>query len=274
MATFTLLILVRNQIPGLLRTLHALDHTQFDEILILDDASSDDITPYVEEVCKQIHLPVVKIFTSPQNIGTFENLKRGFWLATSDYVTLMAAEDILVPDFVQKLQSYIGCTGEKIVYVPSIQGIANGNVISTSTPQFSQNPLRDFLRLRIRNLSHGGGATYPRLKVVQSNLSQVSTFNLVEDWLIFYLLAESGFRFRTIKEVLYNHEVDLSDSATLARSERQQVFEREIREIILGRKIGVKLTLLVLLQKLYNRIQSFPAFFLGQSRIKKKGIDA
>ena len=272
MTTFALVILVRNQALGLVRTLQALDHTEFDEILILDDASSDDITPYVEEVCQQIHLPEVKIFKSLENIGTFENLKRGFWLANSDFVTTMAAEDTLVPGFIHRLHSHIGPLEEKTVYVPSIQGIANGKVISTSTAQFSQNSARDFLRLRIRNLSHGGGATYPRLKVVQSKISEVSTFNLVEDWLVFYLLAESGFRFHTINEVLYTHEVDTSDSATLIRSERHLFFEKEIREIILSRKIGVRLTLLVHLQKSLHRTKWFLSFIADQCRIIIKGV--
>jgi len=254
-ASFALVILVRNQALGLVQTLRALDNTDFDEILILDDASSDEISSLVQEVCQQINLPNLKIFKSEENIGTFENLKRGFELANSDFVTTMAAEDKLVNDFVKKLQNYIGHKDQKIVYVPSIQRNSLNQILGISTPQFAQNFFRDFLRLRERNLSHGGGATYPRLKVLQSNISHVSTFNLVEDWLIFYLLAESGFRFRTIPDVMYIHEVDLSKTANLDRFQRHQRFELDIRRIILARKLRIRLRLLVSLQKIFHRIK-------------------
>ncbi len=252
MPTFALAILVRNQPLGVIRTLQALNNTEFNEILILDDASSEDITLLVQETCQQLNLPKVNIFKSKENIGTFENLKRSFQLANSDFVTTMAAEDILAEGFVSKIQKFVKNKDEKTVYVPFIQSVAFGSKLEVGRPQFSQNPIRDFLRLRYRNLSHGGGATYPRLMVLQSRIWQVSTFNLVEDWLVFYLLAESGFRFRTIEEVLYSHDVDISDSANAVRSDRHELYEKEIRRIIQDRRLGVKLSLLVFLQKLLH----------------------
>ena len=269
MTTFALAILVRNQASGLIQTLQALDRNEFDEILILDDASSEDITHVVLEVCQELNLTNVKVFTSKENIGTFENLKRGFKLANSDFVTTMAAEDTLVPGFVDRLRSYIQSKDKKSVYVPLIQGVTPGGTLEIGRPQFSQNPIRDFLRLRNGNLSHGGGATYPRLKVLESNISQVSTFNLVEDWLIFYLLAESGFRFRTIEEVLYIHQVDISQSAKAIRSERHERYETEIRRLILDRRLGMKLGLLVFSQKLLRHVKRLFAFFRGQNAFDK-----
>lgn len=272
MTTFALAILVRNQASGLIRTLQALNRNEFDEILILDDASSEDITQIVLEVCQDLNLEGVKVFTSQKNIGTFENLKRGFQLANSDFVTTMAAEDFLVPGFVSKLRTYVQSKDKKVVYVPFIQGVSIEGRLDIGKPQFSQNPLRDFLRLRNGNLSHGGGATYPRLKVLESSISQVSTFNLVEDWLMFYLLSESGFRFRTIEEVLYIHQVDVSQSAKLVRSNRHKRYEMEIRRLILNRRLGIKLRMLVSLQRFFQLGKNLIAFFRGQNTLfKRKG---
>lgn len=264
MTTFALAILVRNQASGLLQTLRALDKNEFDEILILDDASSQDITYLVQDACQQLNLTNVKLFRSEENIGTFENLKRSFWLANSDYVTTMAAEDTLVTGFVDRLRTHIESKNRKIVYVPLIQGVTRGSNLEVGRPQFTENPILDFLLLRNRNLSHGGGATYPRLKVLQSNVMQVSTFNLVEDWLVFYLLAESGFRLRAVEEVLYIHEVDSSKSAKAVRSERHVLYESEIRRLILNRRLGLRLRLIVFLHGFLRRARRLFSFLQGR----------
>jgi glycosyltransferase involved in cell wall biosynthesis len=67
------------------------------EIIVLDDASSDDSVGVIEAIAAR-H-PCVRLLVNPRNRGTIPTERRGLELASSQYVYLAAADDWVMPGF-------------------------------------------------------------------------------------------------------------------------------------------------------------------------------
>jgi glycosyltransferase involved in cell wall biosynthesis len=245
MPSFALAILNRNQASELERTLKSLRGCSFDEILILDDFSDEDPTILVEQLKSALGFADIHVHLSTSNIGTFENVKRAFVLAKSDFVTLMSADDVLSPSYLLSMQRYAVNVRKSRVFVPVVQVTFDGFWKSQSHPEFSRFRILDFVRLRKFNLSHGGGAIYPRVAVCNSKLYEIKAYNLVDDWLVYYLLSESGFKLIKVKDVLYFHEVGEALSDIEQRKARHRYYEQHILEIINNRKLNLKMRIAV-----------------------------
>ena len=71
-----------------------------DEILVMDDASTDDSVEVVERIARE-H-PIVRLHRSEKNLGVVLNMNRGLELARGDYVFLSSADDQVGPGFFEK----------------------------------------------------------------------------------------------------------------------------------------------------------------------------
>jgi glycosyltransferase involved in cell wall biosynthesis len=74
------------------------------EIVLIDDASTTDDSVEVMEGYARRE-PSVRFVRNEQNLGVLRSYNKGVGLATSTYVLLAAADDYLVPGFVEKLMA-------------------------------------------------------------------------------------------------------------------------------------------------------------------------
>lgn len=82
----------------------ALEQTMPDfELLVLDNASTDD-TP---EVVARFTDPRIRYVRNPENRGFAGNVKLGFELARGKYVTLLGADDLFEPTFLERTSSFL-----------------------------------------------------------------------------------------------------------------------------------------------------------------------
>ena len=70
------------------------------EILVMDDASTDNSVEVIENLVRQ-H-PHVRLHRNERNLGVVPNINRGIDLARGDYVLSAAADDEIVPGFLEK----------------------------------------------------------------------------------------------------------------------------------------------------------------------------
>ena len=70
------------------------------EILVVDDASTDDSVSVVERIARR-H-PIVRLICNDRNRGVSETTNRGVGLSAGRYFLSTAADDLILPGFIQK----------------------------------------------------------------------------------------------------------------------------------------------------------------------------
>jgi glycosyltransferase involved in cell wall biosynthesis len=68
-----------------------------DEIIVIDDGSTDDSFSIIEQYAAK--RPSIKVLRNPHNIGTIPTLERGLREARGKYVYFAAADDFVLPGF-------------------------------------------------------------------------------------------------------------------------------------------------------------------------------
>jgi glycosyltransferase involved in cell wall biosynthesis len=70
------------------------------EVLVIDDASTDDSIDVVREIAAQD--PVVRLLVNPRNTGPIPTINRGVREAAGDFIYMTAADDQILPGFFEK----------------------------------------------------------------------------------------------------------------------------------------------------------------------------
>lgn len=84
------------------------------EIIVIDDASTDNIDETMENVMKKHHIPIIYI-KNEQNIGVAETRNKGIMKANGDYVAFLDADDWWEPNKLQ-LQLELMKNGKRFVF--------------------------------------------------------------------------------------------------------------------------------------------------------------
>jgi glycosyltransferase involved in cell wall biosynthesis len=75
------------------------------EVIVIDDASTDDSVAVVESFAKR--LPFVRLLRHERNQGVYPALRTGWKECRGDYVIFSAADDVLLPEFFEKSLSLL-----------------------------------------------------------------------------------------------------------------------------------------------------------------------
>ena len=80
------------------------------EIIIIDDGSTDNSVEVLESFAEQ-HSHI-QLFTNEENRGVVYTLNRGIDLARGDYLLMAAADDYVLPGFLESSMKILGCHPE------------------------------------------------------------------------------------------------------------------------------------------------------------------
>jgi glycosyltransferase involved in cell wall biosynthesis len=78
---------------------------QPDEIIVIEDASTDDSLAVIESF--EDELPQLRILRNPRNLGVNESINRGLWEARGTHVVCTAADDWLERNFIARLSEAV-----------------------------------------------------------------------------------------------------------------------------------------------------------------------
>ncbi len=70
------------------------------EVLIYDDASTDDSVRVIQELCRRHQN--IRLVCNPENLGPVHGMNRGLEIASGDYIFFMAADDVILPGFFER----------------------------------------------------------------------------------------------------------------------------------------------------------------------------
>ena len=87
---------------------HICEHQEYDfEIIISDNASTDDTYKRVTEYIKNNNIDKIKYFRNRENIGPDANFKRVLSLGQGKYSLLLGDDDYLNDDFFEKVLPFL-----------------------------------------------------------------------------------------------------------------------------------------------------------------------
>jgi glycosyltransferase involved in cell wall biosynthesis len=146
-----------------------------DEIIIVDDASTDDSLAIINELAARS--PRIVVISQPVNAGTNAALRAGLSRASGQYFVLAGADDWVMPGFcelglrmlTQNPDTGLFCgdtvlvdgeTGATMGYRPAVRPLYHAGVIS---PQQCQALLK-----RMDNFIHTGGAMFRRDAILEA----------------------------------------------------------------------------------------------------------
>ena len=164
------------------------------EILVLDNASTDDTTNVVISITGQDNR--VRYIRNETDIGLARNFNRGIFLASGDYINILCADDLLEPSFIRKMMeafrenpsvALAGCARQQIN--------ANGIPISAPLAFSSSSGFFEGPETIIRCLFHGNLIGEPSAVLFRKNgaLRGFSiSYNQLIDLEFWFLLLESG----------------------------------------------------------------------------------
>ena len=181
-----------------------------DELLILDDNSSDDSDIVVKELLPTLQKRFasgVKYIRNTENQGVFRQWQRGFRESSGDVVWIAEADDLCSPDFVSRLIGFFGDDKVVLAYSQSNVIDENGTCHAESycyyTDDLAKTKFRnDYVNPGMRELAEGLAVrnTIPNASAVlmRRNVAltlpfdRLCTFKAAGDWLVYVNMAMRG----------------------------------------------------------------------------------
>ena len=201
------------------------------EIIILDDASTDDSVDEIKDALAKIrdsHPEIkLKVLINKTNSGNvFSQWQKGIKLATSDYIWIAELDDVARPDF---LKTSVGALMKKTVVLSCVDSKfidAKGHpVLKDNLRRFKDTFRRNILVLNtIPNVSAVVFKNQPKLVEF---LEDAKKYRLSGDWFFYIKISETG-RIAYIRKTLNLHRLH---SGSVTKTTNLACRLREMRDI-------------------------------------------
>jgi glycosyltransferase involved in cell wall biosynthesis len=181
------------------------------EIIVLDDASTDDSIATLQRLRSDIH-PEPMVLPNCVNSGSvFRQWLKGVEQAKGDFVWIAEADDLSKPDFLERLTHLLQANPKAVLgYTQSEQIDAVGNVLAPDYLGYTD----DLCKVRwsesyvangadevnaglaIKNTLPNVSAVLfrrePLLKVLHDNIEDIASYRIAGDWLVYLLMLRKG----------------------------------------------------------------------------------
>jgi glycosyltransferase involved in cell wall biosynthesis/SAM-dependent methyltransferase len=180
------------------------------EIIVLDDASTDDSLMVIEEFRSRCPIPLTILANAENSGSVFEQWRKGVGLARGDLVWIAEADDLCDPTMLEKLVPAFNSADVVLSYCQSKQIDENGLVLSENYLDYvadidSERWKRSFvavgrdevsISLHIKNTIPNVSAVVFRrqklLDVLVDCREEIESYRFAGDWLTYLRLLESG----------------------------------------------------------------------------------
>jgi glycosyltransferase involved in cell wall biosynthesis len=179
------------------------------ELIILDDASSDNSVELIQEFLKTLELPH-KLLINEKNSGSvYEQWYKGVREAEGDLVWIAEADDLADPDFLATLVDCFKDREVNLAYTQSKQIDENGKIIAKDYLAYTndigsywnanyivEGELEISRALCVKNtIPNVSGVIFQKdtlLKVFSKNLDDVKKYKVAGDWYLYIQLLTQG----------------------------------------------------------------------------------
>jgi len=211
-----------------------------DEIIVIDDASTDESEEVLERVRK---LPGVKVVVNEQNLGIVDNFNKAIKLTSGDYVCIVGADNRIRADYLEKCKDVLdsapevgiaytdvmifGPLGWKLARYYAAEKVAESVVEGSAFYNWKvTEPTPEALHaMQVRNFIHG------------SSMYKRAAFNMVggyrktsgpEDHNLFHRMLQQGWRCKRVPHpVLEYRQHSNAQANTVLSLQRENTRLRE-----------------------------------------------
>jgi glycosyltransferase involved in cell wall biosynthesis len=239
-----------------------------DEIIILDDASTDHSREIIEDATRNSPVPIKTCFNTINSRNIFSQWKKGLELASGDLVWICESDDSCDVDFLQFLRPYftepsIMLTFGRIDFIDQTGALRRdvnyniglgsffGRARIASAASWFNGPFG--LRCVIRNV---GGCIFRRQTIDEKLMAELRTYEICGDWLLYSRLARGG-------QIAYEPRARSyfrlhGTNSSVASFETISFYEEHVRiAYALRRNYGAKIrTLRNMLRKVWHQCKS------------------
>jgi glycosyltransferase involved in cell wall biosynthesis len=180
------------------------------EIIVLDDASSDDSVATLKKILPSISPDTRLVVNEHNSKSVFRQWQKGTSLATGDYLWIAEADDLAMPDFLQTVIQAFEDDSVVISYCESMQMAENGSILAEHYRDYladiSLNKWQeDYVNtgqdeictaLAIKNTLPNVSAIVFKAStlknVLENHLEEISGFKIAGDWLTYIYTLHQG----------------------------------------------------------------------------------
>jgi len=193
------------------------------ELLAIDDGSADNTA----EILHSYQDRRLRVVHNERNLGLVKTLNRGLELAQGRYIARADADDIYLPERLEKQFSFIeqhpefAAVGSWYLKIDP-EGKRLGITKTPADPEA--------IRFRILTENSMAHPTMFFSREVANSLGGYSDLKLVEDWDLWSRMLSSGYKIANIPEALVKYRVHSENISLLCQSSiRRQAFSSMIR---------------------------------------------
>ncbi|MGL5051658.1 MAG: glycosyltransferase family 2 protein [Fusobacteriaceae bacterium] len=245
----SIVILSYNSEKWILETLDSVLNQTYKniELIISDDNSTDGTIKICEEwIAKNKNkLKTIKILKAEINQGVTRNVNKGIKASTSEWIKLIAGDDILFEDCIQKNVEYciknnLNNLFSKVVEFKDELKTENLIKVEVNSEIFSKEANEQFEELLIGNFVSAPTGFFKKSLIESMNYFD-EKYPMVEDYPMWLKLTENGIKLNFLEEntVYYRvHSQSLSNNLNKVLNERMYNFRKMLFNDYIKYKCG------------------------------------
>jgi glycosyltransferase involved in cell wall biosynthesis len=210
MVNISVCIPTYNQSSYLERSIRSAFHqtNQPGEIIVCDDCSTDNTRTILENL--KLEIPILKVFYQPVNVGISKNVDKCLRLATGEFILRLDSDDLVYPDYLEKLSTLLVKFPEAGYGHVAIQEIDQNDKETNLRNLFRTSIYQDAdesLKAAVKGYRVAANIVMFRRSALEKVGFITSKINFAEDWRLSIDIAAAGFGNVYLNEVLAAYRV-------------------------------------------------------------------
>jgi glycosyltransferase involved in cell wall biosynthesis len=177
---------------------------QVSELIVLDDASTDDSRDVIERIAATLPFPVRTVFNETNSGSIFHQWTKGLSLARGDLVWICESDDSCDAGFLQAIVPYFNDPSVMLAFGRVAFIDADGSLLQEKNGHLDSSQFWSEPRIEsafawfhgpfgTRNIiANVGGCVFRRQPIGADLLSELTTYRICGDWFLYSRLARSG----------------------------------------------------------------------------------
>lgn len=174
------------------------------EVIVLDDASSDDSREVIRKIASAASVPIITAFNETNSGNIFSQWSKGLSLASSDLAWICESDDSCDPDFLDALAPYFDDPSIMLAFGRVEYIDANGTRLDKKNRHMDQSLFWSEPRIEsayawfngpfaARNIiANVGGCVFRRQQISPALMDELRSYKICGDWFLYSRLAHGG----------------------------------------------------------------------------------